>query len=211
MGFARCVHDVYLHIADNSRTASGWLSSVHLGAAESFNSSKSNVVSFFTKLKTGAYVRYTKTGDPTPSDGRHSIVFVKAESEGVWVYECNQDYAGDECAYYGCGVFLQYYDYDTIAAKYLGVLHYVNHSFADTPESYNILYHNVGCANCDGFVRQLHTKVVTKTALKHIYNCSECEWTSSGTHTYSGTTCTVCGYVKGGSSVIESITHTPME
>ena len=131
--------------------------------------SKANITriqEFFEGLHTGAYVRYGKylpvksatgeiivSGDDSPWNGCHSIVFIASDDDGIWVYECNQEYDGN--SNHGCGVFIQYYTYVSLF-RYKYILNYVNHDFTDTKAPYDTDYHKVGCKNCGGYVLKKH-------------------------------------------------------
>ena len=125
-----------------------------------FDGDAAKIKDFFDEMKTGAYVRYGKyhpsiqnNGDPTPENGRHSIVFIAKDNNGIWVYECNQTYDGNDN--HGCGVFIQYYTFNQLT-NYKFVLNYVNHDFTDTKVPYDTDYHKVGCKNCGGYVLKKH-------------------------------------------------------
>lgn len=168
-GFARYAHDAYMHMINNSVSYAAWDDNKHLGGTRRFDSDIYAIKTFFSSLKTGAYIRYGKDSDATPANGVHSVVFVSQDSGGIWVYECNQSYyenlspaqiGGHAESYFGCGIHFQYYTFERLK-KYNYVLHYVNHSFAETPVYDNTTYHNKGCEDCDGYVRQKHTNVAT--------------------------------------------------
>lgn len=125
-----------------------------------FDGDVAKIKTFFNSLKTGAYVRYGKyhpsiqnNGDPTPENGRHSIVFIAKDNNGIWVYECNQTYDGN--SNHGCGVFIQYYTFNQLT-NYKFVLNYVNHDFTKVKEPFDTDYHKVGCRNCAGYVLKEH-------------------------------------------------------
>lgn len=134
--------------------------------------SKANITriqEFFEGLHTGAYVRYGKylpvksatgeiivSGDDSPWNGCHSIVFIASDNDGIWVYECNQEYDGN--SNHGCGVFIQYYTYVSLF-RYKYILNYVNHNYLDALDYYDADYHTKGCTACVGSVRQEHTNV----------------------------------------------------
>ncbi len=132
-----------------------------------FDGDAAKIKDFFDDMKTGAYVRYGKyhpsiqpNGDPTPENGRHSIVFIAKDNNGIWVYECNQTYDGNDN--HGCGVFIQYYTFSQLT-NYKFVLNYVNHEYkvtASEPLAYfNAYYHKKGCVKCAGYVCQPHTSI----------------------------------------------------
>ncbi len=155
-----------------------------------FDDDIDEIEGFFRSLKTGAYVRYGKYhtsiqehGDPTPVNGCHSIVFIARDDNGIWVYECNQDYTGLEEGetlnghtqeYYGCGVFIQYYPYKKLT-KYKFVLNYVNHKYSDNWGYLDKDYHSKDCVNCVGHVKKEHTSISTTIAStsghRSTFNC----------------------------------------
>lgn len=180
-GFARYAHDAYLHIVDTSIGYSAWLTSKHSNSKK-FNSSLDTIKDFFESLHTGAYVRYTKTS----ATNYHSIVFLCVDGEGIWVYEANQAYCSGSISYYGCGVQVRYYKYSTIANKYTGALHYINHEFTEDEVYYNGTYHKVGCPDCTGYVMQAHSgnysySYVSATWHQKIFSC--CGGAATQSHT----------------------------
>lgn len=170
-----------------------------------FDGDIAKIKTFFNSLKTGAYVRYGKyhtsiqnNGDPTPENGRHSIVFIAKDDKGIWVYECNQTYDGN--SNHGCGVFIQYYTFSQLT-NYKFVLNYVNHNYKATSTEplayYNAIYHKVGCTDCGGYVCQEHTNVsttlVNATNHRTTFNCcggGTMTTTHTSTRTYSPYTTT---------------------
>lgn len=189
-GFARYAHDAYLHIIDTSIGRDEWLDSKHY-SSKIFKKSVSTVESFFSGLKTGAYIRYSKDNDPSPENGAHSIVFLSRDANGVWVYEANQAYNSSGVSYYGCGVQVRYYFYLTIATKYTGALHCVNHSFTENKAYYSSSYHKVGCPDCSGYVLQSHSGNYYYTYLNsttHTRTHACCNGgNNTGAHTVSAT------------------------
>ena len=189
-GFARYAHDAYLHMIDTSIGYDEWLTSKHC-SAKIFHGSVSTVETFFSSLKTGAYIRYSKENDLSPSDGAHSIVFLSKDSNGIWVYEANQAYDSVGTGSHGCGVQVRYYFYSTIANQYTGALRYVNHSFTETKTYYNSSYHKVGCPDCSGYVLQSHSgnynySYVNSTTHKKTHACCG-GGNNMGAHTASST------------------------
>lgn len=148
-----------------------------------FDGDAAKIKDFFDEMKTGAYVRYGKyhpsiqdDGDPTPENGRHSIVFIAKDNNGIWVYECNQTYDGNDN--HGCGVFIQYYTFSQLR-NYKFVLNYANHDFRVTSAEplayYDAYYHKMGCANCAGYVCQAHNNapasIMTNTKHQATFYC----------------------------------------
>lgn len=128
-----------------------------------FDGDVAKIKTFFNSLKTGAYVRYGKyhpsiqpNGDPTPENGRHSIVFIAKDDKGIWVYECNQTYDGNDN--HGCGVFIQYYTFNQLT-NYKFVLNYVNHNYSANWGYRDKDYHSKNCSGCAGHVKKEHTSV----------------------------------------------------
>ena len=159
-----------------------------------FDGDVAKIKTFFNSLKTGAYVRYGKyhpsiqdNGDPTPENGRHSIVFIAKDNNGIWVYECNQTYDGNDN--HGCGVFIQYYTFNQLT-NYKFVLNYANHDFRVTSAEplayYDAYYHKKGCVNCAGYVCQAHNNapasIMTHTKHQATFNCCN-GGTRTTTHT----------------------------
>ena len=156
-----------------------------------FDGDAAKIKDFFNSMKTGAYVRYGKyhpsiqnNGDPTPQNGRHSIVFIAKDNYGIWVYECNQTYDGNDN--HGCGVFIQYYTFNQLT-NYKFVLNYVNHDFAEAPVYDDAAYHKVGCTDCVGYLRQAHdgtATFVSTTQHDAVYTCCP---NNSGRKEHTGT------------------------
>lgn len=199
-GFARYAHDTYLHIADNSIGYSAWKNARHSVETDyRFDGSEDQISSFFSRLKTGAYVRYGKDSDATPANGVHSIVFVCADSEGIWVYECNQPY--DNVATHGCGVHFQYYTFRVLARKYQYVADYVNHTFTGTKSIHNTLRHRVPCSSCSGYLLQRHTGTITYSMVsstQHRVAVSCCSGSILESHSFgTNRRCTQCGWLEG--------------
>lgn len=142
---------------------------------------------FFESLNTGAYVRYGKyrADDSSPDDGCHSIVFIDSDADGIWVYECNQDYDPNS-SNDGCGVFIQYYPYNRLF-RYKYIRKYVNHDFAEAPVYDDAAYHKVGCTDCVGYLRQAHdgtATFVSTTQHDAVYTCCP---NNSGRKEHTGT------------------------
>lgn len=189
-GFARYAHDAYLHIIDTSIGYDEWLTSKHF-SSKIFHNSASTVETFFSGLKTGAYIRYSKENDPTPTNGAHSIVFLSKDNNGIWVYEANQKYDSVGVGSHGCGVQVRYYFYSTIAIKYTGAMRYVNHSFTENKTYHNSSYHKVGCPDCSGYVLQSHSgsynyTYINSTTHKKTHACCG-GGNNMGAHTASAT------------------------
>ena len=195
-GFAIYAHDCYLHILDTTKTSEGWVAGDFVQCARIVNGAavidnqdyvfedESDVREFFQKLGPGAYVRYGKTNDSTPSNGVHSIVVVSIEENGFWAYECNQDNK--------CGVHLWYYTYSYLHSRYNYIYNYVNHTFGEM-EYENTSTHKNGCVHCDGYLRQPHTKIsdpMFYDETKHRINYRCCEGFADEEHTdVSATEC----------------------
>lgn len=182
MGFARYAHDVYNHMLDYTITDSNpdqWYvgKNMHHAVQDEngnwifpyyFEESVKNVRDFFADLETGNYVRYGHDKDDDIEDGIHSMVLVGKDSEGIWVYECNQNYYKDLTtdringrpkSFFGCGVHLQYHTYDVLAGRYDFVVKYTDHAYNEAPAYDNTTYHKLGCTCCSGYLRQEHTNV----------------------------------------------------
>ena len=191
MGFARYVHDVYNHMLDYTITDSTpdqWYvgKNMHHAVKDAndnwifpyyFENNEEKVRQFFANLQTGNYVRYGHDEDDDIEDGIHSMVLVGKDSEGIWVYECNQNYYKDLTSdringrpksFFGCGVHLQYHTYDVLAGRYDFVVKYTDHAYDEAPVYDNATYHKVGCTCCVGYLRQEHTNVsATLMGLMH--------------------------------------------
>ena len=97
-------------------------------------------------------------------------MLVGKDSNGIWVYECNQNYYKDLASdringrpksYFGCGVHLQYHTYNVLKERYDFIVKYTNHAYTESPVYDGTTYHKVGCEDCSGYVRQKHTNVST--------------------------------------------------
>lgn len=182
MGFARYAHDVYNHMLDYTITDSNpdqWYvgKNMHHAVKDEdgnwifpyyFENQENKVRSFFANLQTGNYVRYGRYDDNSIANGMHSIVLVGKDSNGIWVYECNQNYYKDldsdringrPKSYFGCGVHLQYHTYKVLAERYNFVVKYTSHAYDEAPVYDNATYHKVGCTCCSGYLRQKHDVV----------------------------------------------------
>ena len=197
MGFARYVHDKYNHMLDYTITDSNpgqWYVGKNMHHAvrdENDNlifpyyfENEEKVISFFANLQTGNYVRYGHYDDDDIEDGIHSMVLVGKDSEGIWVYECNQNYYKDLTAgringrpksFFGCGVHLQYHTYDVLAGRYDFVVKYTDHAYDEAPVYDNATYHKVGCTCCVGYLRQKHTSIsasyINTSSHRATFNC----------------------------------------
>ena len=149
-GFALYAHDVYMHIENWSRNPNAWAEGDMHATGYTFNTD-SAVRSFYSGLEKGTYIRYCSEDDPTPDNGAHSVVFDRMDANGVWVYECNQDWH--------CGVFYQYYPFSKIQQWYTSVLFSIKHSFPNRPNVLSTITHTLNCLNCTGSLRQSHTAV----------------------------------------------------
>lgn len=208
-GFAKYAHDHFWHLYDTSRTMPSWQTGSNSCTGDYFGATPAetqnieydpskdadvvkfadadSVKRFFQNLKKGDVVRYISVSDPTPYNGRHSVVFdrINDAGDGIIVYEANQD--GD------CGVGYQMYKFGTLAGQYTSVLYYVHHVVSEAEVYYNATYHNVGCANCAGFVRQKHTSITSTIA-------------STGTHSLSYGCCGVTKTANHNSSKVNTAT-----
>ena len=105
-------------------------------------------------------------------------MFIASDANGIWVYECNQDYDAD--TNHCCGVFIQYFLYEQLF-KYKFILNYVNHNYSADPEPAEDGYHKVGCVDCDAYIL-------------HDFNDGEEQTYISTTH--HGFVCEECGYAE---------------
>lgn len=183
-GFARYAHDSYLHnVAPDGTEYETWFTTYPCSSRVNFTSTLV-VTDFFSQLNTGDYVRYGQNGDSTPSNGVHSIVLVCKDEDGIWAYECNQNYTGlkdgetlngQPKSYYGCGIHLQYYSYEEICARYQYVVYYIKHNYNESPVYDDATYHKVGCSHCIGYLRQKHTNVpatyISTSQHRATFNC----------------------------------------
>ncbi len=209
-GFARYVHDYYAHmLGDNFPNRNAWKNDkciieyepLYTSSDDDSDSYKlwpnddttdiTRIKAFFTSLKTGAYVRYGKyeNKDGDPEDGCHSIVFIDSDADGIWVYECNQDY--DTNSNHGCGVFIQYHPYVRLS-RYKFILHYVNHEYKATASEplayYNAYYHKKGCKSCAAYVCQAHTNISATIASTTQHNATfNCCGGNTATTWHTGT------------------------
>lgn len=196
-GFARYAHDAYYHVADSTLGYTAWKTARHAVDTDfRFDGSQDAYKSFFDGLRPGAYVRYGKDGVVTDLDGVHSIVFVNIDDNGIWVYECNQDYDDDPT--HGCGIHYQYYTFERLARQYQYATHYVDHFFGGGNTCNSTTKHTVECSMCSAYLVQSHTGIGTYTSQgikghKAAYNC--CEGYIIEPHTIIGNTCVACGYV----------------
>ncbi len=156
------------------------------------SSDTTDIIDFFEDLNTGAYVRYGKylEEDDTPYNGCHSIVFIDSDADGIWVYECNQDY--DTNSDHGCGVFIQYYPYKRLF-RYKYILNYVSHDYKATASEplayYNAYYHKKGCKSCAAYVCQAHTNISATIASATQHNATfNCCGGNTATTLHTGTT-----------------------
>lgn len=155
-GFARYAHERYIH-----HSGSAWsnpyrpakdshfladVDSSDTDAVEFRLSNTSEVRLFFSKLKKGAFVRYTK--NRWDFDGFHSIAFVSMDSTGIWAYECNQDNR--------CGVSYTHYNFSAFIGRYNYVSIYVSHTFPRSATSASSSTHRFDCVNCDGYIFEPH-------------------------------------------------------
>lgn len=201
-GFARYAHDTYFHIAEVT-SYSSWRTSKHPDGRYDFDTT-TDVSSFFEDLNKGAYIRYGRDDDQTPSNGMHSIVFASINGSGIWAYECNQSYydyltpeqiGGHPEEYFGCGVFYRFYSFEALKTRYNYVLHSINHTFAGEWEYYNGTYHRQYCLEegCSAYIQMKHPSTdiskVVDNAVRHRSTFSCCNtsryFNHSGTATYS--------------------------
>ena len=198
MGFARYAHDVYNHMLDYTITDSNpdqWYEGKNMHHATRdkkgnlifshyFNNDEKNVRAFFAGLETGNYVRYGHDEDDDIEDGIHSMVLVGKDSDGIWVYECNQNYYKDlptdrkddhDADDFGCGVHLQYHTYYVLKDRYDFIVKYTDHAYDEAPVYDNATYHKVGCTCCSGYLRKKHTSVsatiVSTSKHNATFNC----------------------------------------
>lgn len=154
-GFARYAHDRFWH-KDSSYWGSTWTTThadYQSGFAFSGKTTEAKILSvktFFSGLHRGAFIRYN-----TSSGWQHSVFFDNIDSEGIWVYECNQDYYYDSDAGLHCGVSYHKYTFDFILSRYPSVAYYVEHTL-DDPVAYNATRHKVDCENCNGYLLLEH-------------------------------------------------------
>lgn len=80
---------------------------------------------------------------------------IRADYNGIWAYECNQDYR--------CGVGYQYYSYSNFVSRYPYVAHYVSHEYPANPVKFSADYHQYACQNagCVGYYLEEHCAYVT--------------------------------------------------
>ena len=235
MGFARYAHDVYNHMLDYTITDSNpdqWYAGKNMYRAYQdeygnwifpyyFENSVVKVRQFFANLETGNYVRYGHDEDNSIGNGIHSIVLVGKDSNGIWVYECNQNYYKDLDAdringlpksHFGCGVHLQYHTYDVLAERYHFVVNYTNHTYSESPVYNGTTYHKVGCTCCAGYLREAHTGVTYQVynQLRHRVTYTCCGESVLEAHHYvfngsGGYVCTGCYADRDGFSDILSL------
>lgn len=194
MGFALYAHDVYMHVENWSRNPNVWAENDMHAAGYSLDTENA-VRAFYSGLEKGSCIRYGNDTDPTPADGMHSAVFDRVDGNGVWVYECNQDWR--------CGVYYQYYPFSKIIERYNYVLFSIKHSFPNRPTALNTSVHTLNCSNCTGFLRQAHTSVASYTPTtdgsKHQVSYSCCTSNIVKNHVLiSGTIdrCKICGWIE---------------
>lgn len=152
-GFARYAHEQFIHHVGSASSAPyrpAGDTTVYPNASPFQFQNETGVRAFFNKLTMGAFIRYTKKENGEfVKDGHHSVVYVSHDSNGVLVYECNQDSK--------CGVRTKYFSFSNFTDHYKYVLIYVTHTFAGTISQYSSSCHKVKCVNCDGYVFMEHS------------------------------------------------------
>lgn len=175
-GFAKYAHDRFWHIRDDSRdwpswqTANGGTTLDYHGAdpgdtdSTTYNpftdekttdlSTGEKLLSFFSSLKRGAFIRYISVHDESPYNGNHSIVFdgISEDGTGICAYECNQKEEHDRANAVG----YQKYSFSVLTGHYIRALYYVDHEVSTSEVCANATYHKLECANCDGYLLREH-------------------------------------------------------
>ena len=215
-GFAKYAHDRFWHVHDDTRNRPSWITSSwtvtgdFVGPSLSdmqppeegeepfepsndpntikFNSNVESVVSFFSNLERGTFIRYVNYNCTKRYMGNHSIFFdgIADDGEGIYVYECNQleEFGRPNAVGY------QYYP-----------LYYVEHT-PGTKSVHSTARHKTACTKCAGYLLQTHTASATYTShndSKHRVSFSCCSGYVLKNHVIlSGpiNRCKVCNWIE---------------
>lgn len=192
-GFAKFAHLMYIHRYDSEYSWPYDTSADTITCHIEYDD-EVDVRNFFQGLSEGAFVRFGKIQTGTTSCAeQHSAVFSATSTasvgEGVWLYECNQDWK--------CGVFYTFYPYSFLASHYHCTRAAVNHTFTGSKTIHSATKHKQYCVNCSGYLVQSHTGTKYAGAIdgaRHElwYPC--CSGIIYQAHTFSYGECTECGY-----------------
>lgn len=111
----------------------------------SFSGSSSTAKNILQSLTPGSYVRFTRS-----SGYGHSVVIISTDTNGITVYECNNNRI--------CDVGTRTIPYSTVANSFSGVEFTMSHNFTNY-STYNSVYHKRLCSysGCNGYILEKHS------------------------------------------------------
>ena len=161
MGYAMWAFDKYSHLSD-------WKghSSLDVRSGPIYFDTNADVISFFSGICTGAYVRLMRDSDVY--NGFHSVFYKGKTSSIIYTYECN--------LYGNCEVTEQSRNLNQFRTFCDGVSDYATHDYVSISTynvSYNSTYHKQKCCSsgCNGYRLEQHYNPIS-----------------------SSNTCAACGY-----------------
>lgn len=159
VGFAKYAADKYAHLS-SWNPVSGDKDDTDVRMKD-----ESDVIAYFSKLTTGAYVIMSKTGDTT----YHACMFINLSSTSVNTYDCNFTH--------DCKVSHKSYTFSEFMTFSPWVSYYVSHSYGNQYGSYNSNYHKQYCttSGCNGYRLEQHYAPFTGSNVV----CEACGYTGN--------------------------------